>query len=116
MRRVVVESPYAGKNLDEIEINEHYARACLHDCFKRGEAPFCSHLLYTQQGVLRDNVPEERTLGINAGFHWGDLAAARVVYTDRGVTSGMRLGIERSESMGQPIEYRTLPDWVRSLR
>lgn len=102
--RVVVESPYAG---DIIE-NVGYARACLADCFLRGEAPFASHLLYTQDGILRDEVPEERILGIEAGFEWGDQAEMRVVYTDLGITDGMRKGIERSEKIGQPIEYRAI--------
>lgn len=60
MRMVIVESPYAG----DIERNVAYARACIADCLKRGEAPFASHLLYTQPGVLDDGVPaEDRWLG-----------------------------------------------------
>ena len=64
MRLVIVESPYAG----DVEENVRYARACLADCLARGEAPFASHLLYTQPGVLDDDVPGERALGIAAGF------------------------------------------------
>jgi len=104
MRRVIVESPYAG----DIEANEAYARAALRDCLLRGEAPIASHLLYTQPGVLDDLIPEERTLGIEAGLVWGDTAEATVVYTDRGVSGGMRYGIARAEQLGRPIEYRTL--------
>jgi hypothetical protein len=33
---------------------------CLHDCLEPGEAPFASHLLYTQPGVLCDGVANER--------------------------------------------------------
>ena len=78
MRRVIVETPFAG----DIERNIHYARLCLHDCFLRGEAPFASHLLYTQPCVLDDNHPEERNLGIEAGLEWGKCADATVVYTE----------------------------------
>lgn len=53
---VLLESPYAGN----VELNVTYARACMRDCLKRGEAPFASHLLYTQPGVLDDLVPNER--------------------------------------------------------
>ena len=53
---VIVESPYAG----DVERNERYARACIRDCLLRGEAPFASHLLYTQAGVLDDTIKEER--------------------------------------------------------
>jgi hypothetical protein len=59
---VALETPYAG----DIEKNLRYARKCMHDCFKRGEAAYASHLLYTQPGVLDDNIPEERRLGMEA--------------------------------------------------
>jgi hypothetical protein len=108
MRRVIVESPYAG----DVERNVRYARACLHDCLRRGEAPYASHLLYTQLGVLDDTKPEERKRGIEAGFAWRSAAEATVVYQDLGISSGMRLGIEHARAHGCPVEYRNLPDWV----
>lgn len=101
---VVLESPYAG----DVEANVDYARKCMHDCFLRGEAPYASHLLYTQPGILDDNVPDERKLGIDAGLQWGELAAKTVVYTDRGISKGMQYGIERAKSAGRPIEFRSL--------
>ena len=104
MRRVIVETPYAG----DVERNIHYGRLCLHDCLLRGEAPFVSHLLYTQESVLNDDVPEERTLGIEAGLAWGSMAEATVVYTDYGISNGMKYGIQRAESEGRPVEYRQL--------
>lgn len=104
MRRVILESPYAG----DIEANVAYARACLHDSLSRGEAPIASHLLYTQPGVLRDEHPEERQWGIDAGLAWGAAAEATVVYTDRGISGGMKYGIASAEKAGRPIEYRTL--------
>ena len=104
MRRVILESPYAG----DVEKNLAYARECLHDCLLRGEAPIASHLLYTQLGVLDDNKPEERKLGIEAGLAWGSLAEATVVYTDRGISGGMKFGIERAEKEGRPVEFRKL--------
>ena len=64
MKRVILESPYAG----DIQRNIKYARECLKDSIKRGEAPIASHLLYTQ--VLDDNIPEERQHGIDAGLAW----------------------------------------------
>ena len=39
MKLVIVESPFAG----DTERNIRYARACLADCLRRGEAPFASH-------------------------------------------------------------------------
>ena len=104
MRRVIVESPYAG----DVEQNTEYARKCMHDCLMRGEAPFASHLLYTQPHVLDDLIPEQRNLGIEAGLAWGVVAEASVVYIDRGITSGMQKGIERANACGRLIEYRRL--------
>lgn len=108
MRRVYVESPYGSDNPEIIQRNIVYARACLRDCILRGEAPFASHLLYTQDGVLRDEVPEERELGMEAGFAWGARADATVVYDDYGISIGMQKGIERAQKEGRPIEYRKL--------
>lgn len=107
MKRVVLESPFAG----DFEGNIKYARACVADCLKRGEAPLASHLLYTQPGILDDTKPEERKLGINAGFTWNVLAETVVVYTDRGMSSGMKAGIALATENGIPIEYRTLENY-----
>ncbi len=104
MKPVVLETPYAG----DIEANLTYLRACMRDCLLRGEAPFASHGLYTQPGVLRDEVPAERKLGIEAGFAWRFAAAKTVVYTDRGVSRGMQHGIDHAEGLDHIIEYRTL--------
>lgn len=107
MRRVIVESPYAGNFLQRW-LNRRYARAALHDCLRRGEAPFASHLLYTQPGVLRDGITNERDLGIRAGFVWGELADCVAVYMDRGVSSGMQKGIDAATRASRPVEYRWL--------
>ena len=101
---VIVESPYA----DDVIPNVEYARAAMRDCLLRGEAPFASHLLYTQPDVLRDEDPAERTQGIEAGFAFREVAAVTAVYVDRGVSAGMWLGIEHSRTRGCPVEYRTL--------
>jgi hypothetical protein len=85
MRLVIIESPYAGN----IERNMAYARACLADSLARGEAPIASHLLYTQPGVLDDNKPGERALGIAAGLAWMAVADAQVFYVDLGWSRGM---------------------------
>jgi len=104
MQLVIIESPFAG----DIDKNVRYARACMRDCLKRGEAPYASHLLYTQEGVLDDNVPQERALGIAAGLEWGKLASKTVVYTDLGITPGMEYGIAQAELFNRPVECRTI--------
>lgn len=104
MKRVILESPYAG----DIETNVRYARACVRDSLMRGEAPIASHLLYTQAGILDDAVPSERQHGIDAGLAWRAVAEASVVYFDRGISSGMRYGIAAAEKDGLPIKMRRL--------
>lgn len=105
MRRVIIESPYAG----DVEANVGYARLCLFDCLRRGEAPIASHLLFPQ--VLDDMIPEERALGIAAGTAWmlKGVCDAVVIYTDRGISNGMREAINLANTLGLTVDYRTLP-------
>lgn len=105
MRRVILESPFAG----DVDRNVKFARAAVRDCLMRGESPIASHLLYTQPGVLDDNHPEERQLGIEAGLAWGAEAEATVVYQNLGISRGMTKGIDRARTEGRQVEFRTLP-------
>lgn len=91
MKLVILESPYAG----EIERNTIYARRAMRDCIERGEAPFASHLLYTQPGILDENNPEERKLGIEAGYEWWSAVTKIVFYADYGFSNGMMGALEK---------------------
>ncbi len=107
---VDVETPYSGNSEAESRKNLLYARACVRDSLLRGETPFTSHLFYTQPGILDDNIPQEREMGINAGK---DLIEAlpdivTVVYQDLGISRGMQYGIDRAKKSGRSIEYRVL--------
>lgn len=104
MRLVILESPYAG----DVEANVAYARRCVRDSLSRGEAPIASHLLYTQTGILDDEAPAERALGIDAGLAWRAVAHASVVYIDRGISKGMHYGIQAACDAGLPIELREI--------
>lgn len=97
---VILESPYAG----DVEGNLAYLQRCIRDSLGRGEAPFASHLLYTQ--ALDDRDPAQREAGIRAGFAWRMRAVKTVVYGDRGISRGMQLGIEHARSCGHVVEYR----------
>jgi hypothetical protein len=102
MDLVIIESPYAGGT----EANVEYARRAMHHSLGLGEAPYASHLLYTQPGVLDDDIENERTLGIEAGLAWGDKADRVAVYADLGISPGMQLGIDRAKQRGTDIAYR----------
>lgn len=115
---VVVESPFApaqghagltdAEYHAEIDENLAYARRCCHDSLARNEAPFASHLFLTQPGILDDREPAERTLGIESGLAWGSRADVTAVYIDRGISGGMRQGIERARVDGRRIVWRSL--------
>ena len=108
MELVIVESPFATGLLHTEREHITYARACMKDCLGRGEAPYASHLLYTQEGVLDDSIPEEREHGIQAGFAWRQVAAKTVVYEDLGISRGMQYGIDDAKKRGIPVEYRRI--------
>lgn len=102
---VIIESPFSG----DVERNKAYARSCLQDSLRRGEAPIASHLLHTQ--VLDDLRPNEREFGIEAGLAWYRVAEKCVVYEDFGISRGMAEGAARARSHGVPVEYRRLEAW-----
>lgn len=110
MNLVILESPFApfefsGVKRTELE-NIEYARACVRHSLSLGEAPIASHLLYTQEGILDDNIPSERKWGIDAGLAWKKVADKSVVYTNFGITKGMQYGIDAAKEAGLDIEYR----------
>ena len=102
MRRVILESPYAGN----VDLNIQYARAAVSDSLHRGESPIASHLLYTQDGILEDAIPNERRLGIAAGHAWMEVADAVVFYVDLDMSEGMKAAKERAAEMGKRCEER----------
>ncbi len=108
-RRVILESPYRG----DTEHNTEYARAALYNSLMRGEAPIASHLLYTQDGVLDDNIPTQRQLGIDAGHAWLGVAEAVVFYVDLGMSPGMEAAWQRAQEAVVECERRWLPSGTR---
>lgn len=104
MNLVIIESPYAG----DVDNNIAYAKLCVRDSLLRGEDPLASHLLYTQEGILNDDIPEERIRGMSAGLHWYLVAHKAVFYCDRGVSSGMVEALIVARNHQVPIVFRYL--------
>jgi hypothetical protein len=102
MKKVLIESPFAGN----VARNEYYLKLCLINSICQGEAPFASHLFYTQ--FLDDTVEEERDVGIKAGLLWGEAADLTAVYIDFGTSTGMQKGIRAAQDVGRPVEYRSI--------
>jgi hypothetical protein len=110
MPLVLVESPYAG----DVAANVDYARLCLRDALSRSEAPIAveCHSQLTQPKVLDDDIPDHRTLGIDAGLAWLRAADASVVYKGHSISSDMFLGIETARCAGVPVEFRRFDGYV----
>jgi hypothetical protein len=104
VKLVIIESPFAC----DPEKMILYGRKCIHDSVTRDEAPIASHLLFTQPGVLDDNDPVERSMGIAAGHEWLKVADLVAFYTDFGISGGMKLGQERAQRAGIKCEYRQI--------
>lgn len=100
--KVIIESPYSG----DVKKNLEYARKCLLDSLNRKEAPFASHLLYTQ--VLDDEIKDQRQLGMKNAFMWYKYADLMAVYIDLGISKGMLEGIEKAHKYDIPIEIRQI--------
>ena len=106
----LIESPFRGDSHKVTRDNILYARLCVRDSVLRGEAPYASHLFYTQAGILDDTIERERMQGINAGLAWGANAEISAFYIDRGISGGMEYGMENAENVGRRIEKRSLGD------
>lgn len=106
MKLVILESPLAATREHTYKENVAYARRALRDSLSLGESPIASHLLYPQ--VLDDLDSESRQLGMKAGWAWFRKAEACVVYTDHGISKGMKAGIAQAERFGVPVIYRSI--------
>lgn len=104
MRLVIIESPFRAPTESEHERNLIYLNICIRDSILKGEAPFASHRLYP--GALRDEIEEERDLGIRLGYEWWRAASLVAFYTDLGWSQGMRRAFERASKMNIEMEER----------
>lgn len=102
MKPVILESPFAG----DVKRNKKYLNRCILDALLRGEAPVASHKMYTDS--LDDEVHEQRELGISAGLAFNSVIKTVVVYTDHGISDGMKRAIAAHEGAGCEIVHRKL--------
>lgn len=124
MLRVYIASPFRGPTTEATRQNIIYARLCMLDSLEREEAPYLSHLLYTQ---VFAETPQLREAGLLAGDAWRESADLVAVYTDLGVTSGMQRALDNTpngKSVGRQVHWRatgsfapldTVAQWRRQL-
>lgn len=114
MLLVVIESPYRGKDDDEVAANVEYLNRAIMDSLYRGESPFAIHRFWP--GLLDDNNRSERALGIKAGLDWYMRADLCAFYVDRGMSEGMKIALERCAHLDLPTEERKLDKSARAKR
>lgn len=126
---VSVESPYRAATAELQQEHVCYAvLAAKHASKFHGEAPFASHLILTQSvdhsgGTFycSDDMPEPHGLGVGREgaieiTHSARMVCDKIVlYTDYGVSSGMKAAVTVAEEHGIPIEYRQLPPEMLKL-
>ena len=84
MKITIVESPYSSP--DRLTCLRYACWACF-DCILRGEAPFASHLLFTQ---ILPETPTSRDLGLAMRDTIAKATQGLVAqYVDLGTTAGM---------------------------
>ena len=108
----VIESPFSAPTMEELVLNVQYAILAVRDSLNRGEAPYASHLFYTQ--MLNDNNKTERQLGIDAGLTICQNADQTAVYTDLGISEGMKYGIKTAKKAGRGVVERSLYAGVKT--
>jgi hypothetical protein len=111
IRTVFIESPYSG----DIPANTAYARKCVMDSLKRGEAPVALHLLYTalpDGEFVSDSTPVEGMPGrekclerCRAVRNKQDLV---VFYIDKGWSHGMKQALDEVIVDVRPYIFRCL--------
>ena len=106
MRRVVIESPFAGS----VEKNVEYAKRAVIDSLCKGEAPIASHLLLAAHGICNDDIPYERAMGIDAGLAWHSVCDVIAFYVDLGMSPGMEAAQKHAVENGYSgkIVFRAL--------
>jgi hypothetical protein len=134
MSLVIIESPLKGSVSSSVpnflthaaervirERNRHYAFAALRSVLGAGHAPYASHVFFDQPGLLEDSEPEQRRLGMTVGQLWSVAGDCRWSFEDRGVSSGMALGMAAADQLDQPVAqifiegYKRLPLWRCAL-
>ncbi len=98
---VYVASPFAG----DVEANIAYAKAAMHDCLMRGEAPFVPHLLYP---LVLEEDRAQRAFGMRAGKAILLRCTLVAVYTDRGESTGMKSEVRFATEHGIRVEHRRI--------
>lgn len=108
--RVIVESPFKAETKKLGLENLIYANmVARHLTLKCNYSPLFFHTFYTQ--FLDDDNAEERLTGLEASFTHHDYINKRIVTLDRGITEGMKKGVENGLEIGcMPVLFSLSTD------
>ena len=112
MKLVILESPFKEVTAELKARNIAYLKEAMSHSLHLGESPIASLLTWAMSEILDDNNPDERKLGMEAGFAWYKVAEACVVYQDFGISRGMIAGIKKAADKKLPIFYRLIHEQV----
>lgn len=97
---VFICSPLRG---DYIE-NQKRAKGYCREAIMAGYIPIAPHVYFTQ--FLDDTVESERILGIDCGIALLDKCSEIWIYTERGISDGMKTEIEHAKQKGIKLVWR----------
>ena len=99
-RKIYVASKYAG----DIRSNTKEALKHCRYVIAEGGMPLASHILYAASGMLKDDDPQERELGLMFGLALLGLCDEVWVFGD--ISSGMAAEIEEAKRLHKPVVYK----------
>ncbi|MCY9866105.1 hypothetical protein OTK49_26570 [Vibrio coralliirubri] len=96
---VIIESPFANESPTLLSENLLYLNAVARKVTVEDQMnPLFFHSYYTQ--FLDDNNQRERNNGLQSSFEFHDDIMPRLITIDRGISTGMKLGMERGLTHG----------------
>jgi hypothetical protein len=96
-KKVYVVSPYAGDTDANVKAAKRYCRYVI----KKHCIPVASHLLYP--GILKDDDPEERELGLMFGLALLAMTDEVWVFSEHGISEGMRQEIHEAKCLKKTV-------------
>lgn len=106
-KAVVIISPFMVEDPTKRELFYRYAKRCAQDSMRRNEAPLVSHVFYYDMFGF-STVAIERDLGFNSQLTWIRKTDLVVVYSDFGITQGMKAAIDYAKFKNKKIEFRKI--------
>ena len=95
--KAYVVSPYAGNTRKNVRNAIRYCQFVI----ENGRIPVASHLMYPQ--ILDDNDPASRELGLMFGLSLLEICDEVWVFTENGVSEGMRAEIQEAMKLRKKI-------------